>query len=193
MALTFGMLSFGAPPAEALPNPFDDRSRAVQNEDDRIFGDIYTALKKKKDPLPEEVNVDVWEGRVLLTGIVDDPKNGKFAVSAVRKVTGVKAVYSHIQNSPEKTVKMRKVDKSGQEAKEVFSDDALIIKIKTRMFSEKASVKSANYRLRVVAGHTYVIGFARDANEKKDILQVIRKTPGVKAMTQYITVMKKKK
>jgi osmotically-inducible protein OsmY len=65
-------------------------------------------------------------------------------------------------------------------------------KIRIRLFSEKASVKSANYRYRVVLGHAYVIGIARNAKEKKDALQVIRETPSVRAVTEYIKVVKMK-
>ena len=192
MALAVGVLICGALQAEALPNPFDDRSPAVQNQDNRIFSDISTALEKQKKTLREEVKIDVWEGRVLLTGILDDPKDRGIATKTARAVKGVKAVYNHLQVASKKIVKMRKVGKGGQEIKKVMNDGAVRSQIKVRLFSEKASVKSANYKYRVVLGHSYVIGFARNANEKKDILQVIRKTHGVKAVTEYIKVMKKK-
>ena len=86
MALAVGVLICGALQAEALPNPFDDRSTAVQNQDNRIFSDISTALEKKKKTLREEVKIDVWEGRVLLTGILDDPKDRGIATKTARAV-----------------------------------------------------------------------------------------------------------
>ena len=103
VALIHGMLIFGAPQAEALPNPFDDRSTAEQIEDNRIFSRIYVVLKGKKESLPVEVNVDVWEGRVLLTGIVDDPKDRKFVTESIRKVKGVKKVYNHLKAASKKS------------------------------------------------------------------------------------------
>ncbi len=192
VALTIGILIFGAPQAKALPNPFDDRSTAEQIEDTRIFSRIYDALKEKKESLPVEVNVDVWEGRVLLTGIVDDPKDRDFAAKTIRKVNGVKEVYNHLQTASKKIVAMRKVGRSGKEIKKVLSDKWVTNKIRVRLITEKASVKSANYRYRVVLGHAYVIGFARISKEKKDALQVIRETPSVTAVTEYIKVMKMK-
>ncbi len=192
MTLAIGILICGVPQAEALVNPFDDRSTEVQQEDHRIFSDISNALEKKKKTLPEEVNIDVWEGRVLLTGILDDPKDHEFVTKTARAAKGVKTVYSHLKAASKEIMAMRKVGKSGQEIKKVLNDGSVRTQIKVRLFSEKGSVKSANYLYRVVLGHAYVIGFARSAKEKKDALQVIRETHGVKAVTEYITVMKKK-
>jgi osmotically-inducible protein OsmY len=192
LALTIGILIFGAPQAHALPNPFDDRSTAEQIEDNRIFGRTYVTLKEKNESLPVEVNVVVWEGRVLLTGIVDDPKNRKFVAESIRKVKGVKVVYNHLKAASKEILAMRKVGRGGKEIKKVLSDKWVNNKIRVRLFSEKASVKSANYRYRVVLGHAYVIGIARNAKEKKDVLQVIRETPSVRAVTEYIMVVKMK-
>lgn len=190
MALAIGIFICGAPQAEAAVNPFDDRSTEVQKKDGKIFSDISVALEKKNKKLPEEVNIDVWEGRVLLTGILDNAKDRGFVTKTARAAKGVKSVYSHLQVASKKIVEMRKVGKSGQEIKKVLNDGSVRTQIKVRLFSEKGSVKSANYLYRVVLGHAYVIGFARNAKEKKDALQVIRETSGVKAVTSYITVMK---
>ncbi len=192
VALTIGILIYGALQAEALPNPFDDRSTAEQIEDNRIFGRIYEALKKRNESLPVEVNVDVWEGRVLLTGIVDDPKDRIFVADSIRKVKGVKVIYNHLKAASKEILAMRKVGRGGKEIKKVLSDKWVNNKIRVRLFSEKASVKSANYRYRVVLGHAYVIGISRNAKEKKDALQVIRETPSVTAVTEYIMVVKMK-
>ena len=192
VALTIGISIFGAPQAEALPNPFDDRSTAEQIEDNRIFSRVFVALKERKESLPVEVNVDVWEGRVLLTGIVDDPKDRDFAAETIRKVKGVKEVYNHLQTASKKIVAMRKVGRSGKEIKKVLSDKWVTNKIRVRLITEKASVKSANYRYRVVLSHAYVIGFARNSKEKKDALHVIRETPSVTSVTEYIDVLKMK-
>ena len=135
VALTVGFLICGAPQADALPNPFDDRSTAEQIEDNRIFSRIYVALKEKKKSLPVEVNVDVWEGRVLLTGIVDDPKDRNFAAETIQKVKGVKEVYNHLKAASKEILAMRKVGRGGKEIKKVLSDKWVINKIRTFLIS----------------------------------------------------------
>jgi osmotically-inducible protein OsmY len=189
-ALAAGIWAYDILGISAFPNQFDDRSTAERINDARIFSRILVALKEKKESLPVDVNVDVWEGRVLLTGIVDDSKYQDFAADLGFEVKGIKKVYNHIQVAKKEVVERRQVGRSGKELKKVLSDKWVTNKIRVRLFSEKASVKSANYRYRAVLGHAYVIGFARNAKEKKDALQVIRETPSVQGVTEYIEIFK---
>jgi len=190
LVLTIVFLSYGAPKTHALINPFDDRTTQEQIADTGTLGRILDVLKQRNNSLSTNVNVDVWQGRVLLTGLVGDPKDRDFIVKKVRETKGVKVLYNNIRIGVT-GFKARKISvKPKIREKEAVSDLWIGNQIKIRLISEKASVKTANYRFRVVLGHAYVIGISRSAKEKADALKVIRETSSVTAVTEYIKVVK---
>ena len=165
--------------------PFDV---ATTMAEDRPFGQVANdaAIKLEFDRqlgtsnatsrLFFDVNCDVYEGRMMLTGSVKTQADRERAVALARNVRGVKVVYDDVQ--------VTDAGGFGSSAK-----DALIeAKIKARLIGAKG-IKSINFRWQSVNGTIYLIGRARTRNELDSVLAVIKDTDDVKSVVSHVEVV----
>jgi osmotically-inducible protein OsmY len=152
---------------------------AVTSMQERTVGTIiddktvWARIKKSllNAGLSKGVNVSVNEGRVLLTGNVN---NSMERVRVVRKVweqQGVREVMSEL---------------NVENKEDSFTKSAWItaqIKLSLLM---KASIKSFNYTVETYDGTVYLIGVAQNKDELKKVYNIARKTPGVNQVVSYV-------
>jgi len=104
------------------------------------------------------VEIEVVEGRVLLTGSVKQSKHRLDAVKLAWKVLGVREVINEIDITEKGGVKQYLID----------------VKIKTQMrykiIADK-EISSINYNFEVVNGILYIIGIAKNKKELKKIVK----------------------
>ncbi len=104
------------------------------------------------------VEIEVVEGRVLLTGSVKQSKHRLDAVKLAWKVLGVREVINEIDITEKGGVKQYLID----------------VKIKTQMrykiIADK-EISSINYNFEVVNGILYIIGIAENKKELKKIVK----------------------
>lgn len=154
--------------------------------EDRPFGQVAEDAKIKLDfdrqlgtgsttsRLFFDVNCDVYEGRMMLTGSVKTQADKQQAVALARNVSGVKVVYDDIQVTDAGGV--------GNTAR-----DALIeAKIKAKLLGAKG-IKSINFRWQSINGTVYLIGHARTQSEIDSVIAVIKDTEDVKAVVNHAT------
>ena len=112
------------------------------------------------------VQIEVVEGRVLLTGSVKKPKHRLDAIKIAWKVLGVREVINEIDITEKGGVKQYLID----------------VKIKTqiryKVLADK-EVSSINYNFEVVNGNVYVIGIAENKKELKKLVKHINSIRGV--------------
>jgi len=143
---------------------------AIKLEFDRQLGTGSTTSR-----LFFDVNCDVYEGRMMLTGSVKTQVDRERAVALARNVRGVKVVYDDVQ--------VTDAGGFGSSAK-----DALIeAKIKARLIGAKG-IKSINFRWQSVNGTIYLIGRARTRNELDSVIAVIKDTEDVKSVVSHAEV-----
>jgi osmotically-inducible protein OsmY len=155
--------------------------------EDRPFGQVAEDAKIKLDfdrqlgtgsatsRLFFDVNCDVYEGRMMLTGSVKTQADRERAVSLARNISGVKVVYDDIQVTDAGGV--------GNTAR-----DALIeAKIKAKLVGAKG-IKSINFRWQSVNGTIYLIGRARSRSELDSVIAIIKDTEDVKAVVNHAEV-----
>ena len=180
---------------KGIKSAFEDRSLKQQVEDTKIHANLLQEYLRVDSGLPVDVNTDVWEGRVLLTGLVDAEKKREAVLSIARGDPRIKAVYDHILlGSPDEVERNRAAAKT-QPAVErdivklsrIASDAWIEAKLKTQ-FLATDGVRSVNYRWQSIRNKVYVIGRARTEVEKKLVLQIIRGTKGVIHIEEYIQV-----
>jgi len=103
------------------------------------------------------VEIEVVEGRVLLTGSVKIPKHRLDAVKLSWKVLGVREVINEIDVTEKGGIKQYLID----------------VKIKTqiryKIIADK-KIASINYNFEAVNGNLYIIGIA---NNKKELKRVV--------------------
>ena len=104
------------------------------------------------------VEIEVVEGRVLLTGSVKQSKHRLDAVKLAWKVLGVREVINEIDITEKGGIKQYLID----------------VKIKTQMrykvIADK-EISSINYNFEVVNGIVYIIGIAENKKELKKIIK----------------------
>ncbi|MDE0341543.1 MAG: BON domain-containing protein [Nitrospinae bacterium] len=180
---------------KGIKSAFEDRSLKQQVEDTKIHANLLQEYLRVDSGLPVDVNTDVWEGRVLLTGLVDAEKKREAVLSIARGDPRIKAVYDHILlGSPDEVERNREVAKT-QPAVErdivklsrIASDAWIEAKLKTQFLTTEG-VNSVNYRWQSIRNKVYIIGRARTEVEKKLVLQIIRGTKGVIHIEEYIQV-----
>ena len=112
------------------------------------------------------IQIEVVEGRVLLTGSVKKPKHRLDAIKIAWKVLGVREVINEIDITEKGGVKQYLID----------------VKIKTqiryKVLADK-EVSSINYNFEVVNGNVYIIGIAENKKELKKLIAHINSIGGV--------------
>ena len=112
------------------------------------------------------VQIEVVEGRVLLTGSVKKPKHRLDAIKIAWKVLGVREVINEIDITEKGGIKQYLID----------------VKIKTqiryKVLADK-EVSSINYNFEVVNGNVYIIGIAENKKELKKLVKHINTIGGV--------------
>lgn len=119
------------------------------------------------------VGLQVNEGRVLLTGKVDQPQARLDAVRLSWQVGGVREVINEIQ-----------IAKEGEGG--TFARDTWIsTQLKTKILFDK-DVSSINYSIETVAGVIYLMGIAQDKPELDRVTNHARNLSYVKGVVSYV-------
>ena len=119
------------------------------------------------------VEIEVVEGRVLLTGSVKESKHRLDAIKLSWKALGVREVINEIDVTDKGGIKQYLID----------------VKIKTQMrykvLADK-EVSSINYNFEVVNGNVYVIGIAENKKELKKVVEHANSIGGVLKVVSHV-------
>jgi osmotically-inducible protein OsmY len=153
-----------------------NNERGVQGsvDDFAIKSNIQKAWLQA-NPLLQTLNINVYEGRTLLTGMLPTPEAKAQAAQIASQVPGVRAVYNEIEVA----------------APETAWADAQDTWITSRLRTELAftpDIRSTNYTIETVNGSVYLIGSARSQSELDSATGVARNIPDVKRVVSYVEV-----
>lgn len=124
-------------------------------------------------------NINVIEGRVLLTGSVYNEEIKKYIIGKITENIKVRELMDEL-------IVDRDINSS-------FKDFAIERSIAMKIFF-RTKIKSLNYEVSVVNGSAYVIGIAENEEELKLLTHTISTVKGVKEVVSYvITVDSSKK
>ena len=119
------------------------------------------------------VEIEVVEGRVLLTGSVKKKKHRLNALKLAWKVLGVREVINEIDVTKKGGIKQYLID----------------VKIKTQMrykiITDK-KISSINYNFEVVNGNLYIIGIAKNKKELKKVVKHANDIKGVLKVVSHV-------
>lgn len=119
------------------------------------------------------LNLQIYEGRVLLSGRVPDQTRADKAVALAWQAEDVREVINEIE-----------ISESG--GFEDFANDTLI---NARLDSEllfDGEVSSIDYSTRSVAGTVYLLGVAQDRAELDRVFRIARDIPNVKRVISHV-------
>jgi hyperosmotically inducible protein len=184
---------------EGAQKLWEDRSTEDQATDIKIGSSILKRLSDRDTGLLLDVSTDVWEQRVLLTGVLDKASEKAVVEKLVRSDGRIKRFYSNVRivskaDKDKRRAQAKSKDsaqKSGG-AGQTVNDFWIETKIKAQLLTMKG-VTSVNYRWRSVFNDAFIIGRAGSAAEKRKVLKTVRETEGVKSVRDYIEIKPVKK
>ncbi len=130
---------------------------------------------KDNSEILKYVDLNVFEGRVLLTGDVPNPQIRDQAVAAAQKVDGVKEVINNINIGQRSTLGS------------TTSDNWILTRLRSSLTFD-GGVSSLNYSLQVVDGVVYILGSSKNQQEKDLVINHARNTPDVVKVISYIRI-----
>ncbi|MBT3661555.1 MAG: BON domain-containing protein [Rhodospirillaceae bacterium] len=163
-------------PAQAQFNPLSILKGAVEAAvEDRSATDIKTDLAIKT-----EINADVYEQDVMLTGAVENAAAKTKAEMLVGRIKGVKRLHNLI-------MVIKPVDKK-KGAVEGFVDDTVIDQKINALLLDGSGVNVTNFRWRSVQGHVFLFGRALSASEKTKAAGIVKGIKTVLSVTDRVKV-----
>jgi len=192
VAVVFAGASILPPPAYAqlsdillAPKTLIDRAIEARSAkdiaiDNRIVVDVnaimveYTTIK---------ASTEIYEQRLLVTGIFDDKELFDDFSAKVRKVEGVKELYWHV-------IYMSEEDQKKRDAELLDWPDAVLLNTKVGVnLIGTRGVADVNFRTAVDSFSTiYLLGRARSQPELDKALATVKDTEGVAKVVNYAVV-----
>ena len=152
-----------------------ERGTGGSVDDFKIKTNIQSAWLNTNPLMQRDLNVTVYEGRILLTGAAPDAQFKAQAKEVASRVPGVRAVYDEIEVAPS--------EGTWDSAKDTW--------ISTRVRTELTftpNVRSVNYTVETANKSVYLIGSARSQTELDTATTVARTTPDVKRVVSYVEI-----
>ncbi len=174
---------------EVAVRAYEERTAEQQITDAKIHTRALNFfLNKGGDPV--ELNTDVWQRRVMLTGTMNDPRLRDYMVSRIREDGRVRALYTHVRIVTKEAEAQKGGKQENEELAQKARDTWINTKIKAQLIGA-GGVKSVNYRWQSILNRVYIIGMARTSLEKDRVLQIIQETKGVMGVKDYIEVLRR--
>ncbi len=179
-ASAFGLLDIISAPKTLFDRAIEARSTSDIVEDNKIVLAVNGIMA---DLGTIKASTEIYEQRLLITGMFDDKTLYDKFLADVKKVTGVKKLYWHV-------VYMSEQEQEKHKATLLDWGDALILDTKVGLaLVGTGDVADVNYRVAADAQSTvYLIGRARSEVEMKLAVKVARATEGVKKLVNYVVV-----
>ena len=152
-----------------------DRSIGEYVDDVLIKAILKNSYFDQSEKIFFNVDVEVSQGRVLLTGTVD---NIDLRIEATRIAWGVKGVQTVINE----------IQISESDHILNFADDLVIsTKVYAKLMLDE-EVNSLNYNIETVNKVVYIIGISSSSDEKKKAIDLTKEVFGVEEVVEYITI-----
>ena len=154
---------------------YQERGIKGRAKDLKIEALILEQFIKAGLKLTTTIGVDVYEGRVLLTGASKNTKITDQAVKIAWKINGVKNVINEIQVGHSSNISN-------------FAQDAWITtQVKSNMTLD-STIYSINYTIETVNGTVYLIGIAQNKKELDDVKNHASKTKFVRNVISHVRI-----
>ena len=158
----------------------------VVAEGDRSLGEVVDDATIKvniaakfigDDNLFINVNTTVLEGRVLLTGLVDNQEIRINAVRYVWEVNGVTEVINEIQIGNRETIKD-------------YASDLWINTQAKGLAAKIMGLRSIAYNFETIQGTIYVAGITKDSDSLEQLISSLKTIKGVNEIVNYVILKK---
>mgnify|MGYP002701150167 FL=1 len=136
----------------------DPRSIGTQIDDNIMQKSLSSRLLLKDKKYILSINLKVLDGRIFITGKVDDPEEKLIITKMAWETTGVRAV------------KNNRINKEEFNFKQTAKDILITSQLRAAMIINK-KIKSTNYNIDTYKKKIYIYGIAQDKDELKQVLE----------------------
>ena len=152
-----------------------DRSFGSVVDDTTIKINIAAKFLNSDDNLFIDVSTSVLEGRVLLTGLVDNQEIRIDAVRRVWEVEGVNEVVNEIQIGYRASLKE-------------YAQDVWITTQVRGLAAKTIGLRSMAYNFETIQGKVYVVGITSRPKQLEAVIDVAKTVKGVTEIVNYVIV-----
>ena len=152
-----------------------DRSLGTVVDDATIKLNLSAKFLKSENSLFLDVNSNVTEGRVLLTGLVDIQEIRIEAVRKVWEISGVKEVINEIEVGDKTTLK------------EYMNDLWINTQVKS-LAAKTIGLRSFSYNFETIKGKVYIAGITSRPEQLQAIVESTKTIKGVKEIVNYVII-----
>ena len=152
-----------------------DRSFGSVVDDATIKINIAAKFINSDDNLFVDVSTSVLEGRVLLTGLVDNQEIRIDAVRRVWEVEGVNEVVNEIQIGNRSSLKE-------------YAQDVWITAQVRGLAAKTIGLRAIAYNFETIQGKVYVVGITSRPEQLEAIIDVAKTVKGVTEIVNYVIV-----
>lgn len=152
-----------------------DRSLGTVVDDATIKINIASKFINSDDNLFIDVGTNVLEGRVLLTGLVDNQEIRIDAVRRVWDVEGVNEVINEIQIGNRESIKE-------------YAQDLWITTQVRGLAAKTIGLRSISYNFETIQGKVYIAGITSRADQLEELVKVAKTIKGVTEIINYVII-----
>jgi osmotically-inducible protein OsmY len=152
-----------------------DRSLGTVVDDATIKLNLSAKFLKSESRLFLDVNSNVTEGRVLLTGLVDTQEIRIEAVRKVWEINGVREVINEIEVGNKTTLK------------EYMNDLWINTQVKS-LAARTIGLRSFSYNFETIKGKVYIAGITSRPEQLQAIVESTKTIKGVNEIVNYVVI-----
>jgi osmotically-inducible protein OsmY len=152
---------------------FDPRTVGMQIDDTLMQKNLIARLTLTKKKYFLSIQVEVLDGRIFLTGKVEEPEEKIKITKSAWETKGVRSVKNAIEI------------KGQSNFKSTTKDVLITAQLRTALFFNKLT-KSGNYTLETINKKIYIFGIATNDEERKEVIEEAKKIFDVKEVIPTI-------
>jgi osmotically-inducible protein OsmY len=152
---------------------FDPRTVGMQIDDTLMQKNLVARLTLTKKKYFLSIQVEVLDGRIFLTGKVEEPEEKIKITKSAWETKGARSVKNAIEI------------KGQSNFKSTTKDVLITAQLRTALFFNKLT-KSGNYTLETINKKIYIFGIAMNDEERKEVIEEAKKIFDVKEVIPTI-------
>ena len=152
-----------------------DRSMGTVIDDATIKVNIAAKFISSEDNLFVDISTTVLNGRVLMTGLVDNQEVRIDAVRRVWEVEGVQEVINEIQIGNRASLKE-------------YANDVWINTQAKGLAAKAVGLRVVGYNFETIQGKVYVAGITSRPEQLEDLINAVKTIKGVKEIVNYVVI-----
>ena len=187
LTLIFAFVNYGCTPANILATgggsamvvAEGERSLGTVIDDATIKVNIAAKFLNAENNLFVNINTSVLEGRILLTGLVDNQEIRIDAVRLVWEVEGVQEIINEIEIGNRSTLKD-------------YASDLWINTQARAVAAKTVGIKSIAYNFETIQGKIYIAGITTTPELLDEMIEALKNIKGVNEIVNYVIIKEKK-